>query len=130
MKKIRLRSGTLPLLPDNKIILISSTKRKEFVLPKGGIEGIETPIQTALRETLEEAGITGVISNIEPFYKDSTCQWYLLNVNHIQTNWEEKNKRKRIFLSIKEILENKDKLIYTKTIKVIRKAIEKGIISE
>lgn len=58
----RLTSGCIPILPGGRILLISSTKSHSvFVLPKGGWEQDESLPVSALRETLEEAGVTGLL---------------------------------------------------------------------
>lgn len=61
-KNCRLTTGCIPILPGGRILLISSTKSKKvFVLPKGGWEQDESLPVAALRETLEEAGVTGIL---------------------------------------------------------------------
>ena len=59
----RLVAGIVPLTPDqNYVLLIQSTRRKGWVLPKGGWESDETCQEAAEREAWEEAGITVQIS--------------------------------------------------------------------
>ena len=58
----RLTTGCIPILPGGRILLISSSKSQNvFVLPKGGWEHDESLPLSALRETLEEAGVTGLL---------------------------------------------------------------------
>jgi ADP-ribose pyrophosphatase YjhB (NUDIX family) len=58
----RLTTGCIPILPGGRILLISSTKSSNiFVLPKGGWEHDESLPLSALRETFEEAGVTGLL---------------------------------------------------------------------
>jgi 8-oxo-dGTP pyrophosphatase MutT (NUDIX family) len=58
----RLTTGCIPILPGGRVLLISSTKSQDvFVLPKGGWEQDESLPLSALRETLEEAGVTGLL---------------------------------------------------------------------
>jgi 8-oxo-dGTP pyrophosphatase MutT (NUDIX family) len=59
-------AGCIVFRPDKKkkrYLIISSKKRKHWVLPKGHIEADQdaTPQDAALRELGEEAGLTGVI---------------------------------------------------------------------
>lgn len=55
----RLVAGVVPLSKDKYyVLLIQSTRRKGWVLPKGGWETDEECIQAAEREAWEEAGIT------------------------------------------------------------------------
>lgn len=42
---------------DNKVLLVYNKKLEKWLQPGGHIEGFETPIETAIRETLEETGI-------------------------------------------------------------------------
>ncbi|KAF5661282.1 nudix family [Fusarium heterosporum] len=59
----RLVAGIVPLTADlNYVMLIQSTRRKGWVLPKGGWESDETCQEAAEREAWEEAGITVRIS--------------------------------------------------------------------
>jgi len=58
----RLTVGCIPILRDGRIVLVSSSKSPDvFVLPKGGWERDESQPLSALRETLEEAGVSGLL---------------------------------------------------------------------
>lgn len=54
---IRLVAGCLPVMPDGRVVLISSVKRTDWILPKGGWEDDETAVEAAAREAYEEAGV-------------------------------------------------------------------------
>jgi ADP-ribose pyrophosphatase YjhB (NUDIX family) len=59
---VRLVSGCIPILSDGRILLISSRKEeKTWSLPKGGWELDESIEEGAIRETFEEAGVTGIL---------------------------------------------------------------------
>jgi diphosphoinositol-polyphosphate diphosphatase len=59
----RLTTGCVPMFRDGRILLVSSSKSMhKLVLPKGGWEADESLPLSALRETLEEAGVTGVLA--------------------------------------------------------------------
>lgn len=58
---IRLTTGTVPITSDGRILFISSARKKEWILPKGGWENDELMEQSALRETYEEAGLLGFL---------------------------------------------------------------------
>ena len=60
-QKLRLTTGCVPIMNDGKILLVSSNKKEEWILPKGGWESDEKMEESALRETYEEGGILGVI---------------------------------------------------------------------
>ena len=59
---VRLVSGCVPILNDGRILLISSRKEDStWSLPKGGWELDECIEEGAIRETFEEAGVTGTL---------------------------------------------------------------------
>ncbi len=58
---LRLTTGCVPIMTDGKILLVSSGRKGEWILPKGGWEMDESMEGSALRETYEEGGILGVI---------------------------------------------------------------------
>lgn len=53
----RLSCGVVILNPGRELLLCHVTGQNHWDLPKGGIDPGETPIQAALRETREEAGL-------------------------------------------------------------------------
>lgn len=54
----RLVAGIVPLSSDRtQVLLIQSSSRKGWVLPKGGWEADESEVEAATREAWEEAGI-------------------------------------------------------------------------
>ena len=56
----------------DKIIMISSSKHKNrWIVPKGGNELDESELETAVRETWEEAGVEGIIIKKLPVVLDS-----------------------------------------------------------
>mmetsp|Transcript_17831 Transcript_17831/g.30315 ORF Transcript_17831/g.30315 Transcript_17831/m.30315 type:complete len:339 (-) Transcript_17831:1004-2020(-) len=56
---IRLVTGCVPILKDGRILLVSASRKPEWILPKGGWEEDETIELSAVRETHEEAGVVG-----------------------------------------------------------------------
>jgi hypothetical protein len=58
---LRLVTGTVPIMKDGRILLVSSSSKPEWILPKGGWESDETCEVSALRETYEEGGIIGTL---------------------------------------------------------------------
>jgi 8-oxo-dGTP pyrophosphatase MutT (NUDIX family) len=61
----RIKAGTIPMNLNNKKILIVQSYSNSWGLPKGSVEGFETPPETALRETLEETGIQFFSSELQ-----------------------------------------------------------------
>jgi diphosphoinositol-polyphosphate diphosphatase len=98
----------VPLTEDKSyVLLIQSTRRKGWVLPKGGWESDEECTEAAEREAWEEAGITvqidydlGDIVEARPpkHSKDHTkslYRFYEVTVLSEENDWPEKHKRER-----------------------------------
>lgn len=58
---IRLTTGVVPITSDGRVVFVSSARKKEWILPKGGWESDEELEQSALRESYEEAGLLGIL---------------------------------------------------------------------
>jgi len=58
---MRLTTGSVPIMSDGRILLVSSSRKEEWILPKGGWESDETLKVSALRETYEEGGVLGTL---------------------------------------------------------------------
>jgi ADP-ribose pyrophosphatase YjhB (NUDIX family) len=58
---IRLTTGCVPILRGGKILFVSSSRKPEWIIPKGGWEQDETLEESAVRECFEEAGVLGVL---------------------------------------------------------------------
>lgn len=106
----RLVAGVVPLSKDKaKVLLIQSSSRNGWVLPKGGWELDEaTASLAAQREAWEEAGITcdvdkdlGMIADTRPtsaLTKNAPAasyQFFEVTVKEEKPNWPEKHKRSR-----------------------------------
>ena len=96
--------------------MIQSTRRKGWVLPKGGWESDEDCTQAAEREAWEEAGITiqidydlGDIPETRPpksSSKDrSLYRFYEATVIKEEDNWPEKHKRERQWFTFSQAWE-------------------------
>lgn len=92
-----------------EILLITSRKRKRWIIPKGIVEQDLSAPESAAKEALEEAGIEGLIS-ANPIGEYQYPKWegictvavYLLRVTTVHKNWPERKIRKRKWLSIEE----------------------------
>lgn len=110
------------LSPDRTLVLlIQSSARKGWVLPKGGWETDErTCEEAACREAWEEAGIeckvekdlgTIVEQRTEeqikknPHAPRAAYRFYEVKVSEIKDNWPEKHKRSRAWVSYKQAKE-------------------------
>lgn len=60
-ESIRLVTGAVPILRGGKIMFVSSRKKAEWIIPKGGWERDEAMEESAIREVFEEAGVLGVL---------------------------------------------------------------------
>ena len=109
-----LQSAVIPyfFLNDKLKIVLVSTASKFWVIPKGNISKGLSPADSAAREALEEAGVSGIVEQDEIdhyFYKKDGRSYmvniYLLKVTKIHDKWDEQNWRKRKFLSVNKACE-------------------------
>jgi len=114
------QSAVVPFIIENekiKILLITSRKKKRWIIPKGVVEPDLTPSDSAAQEAFEEAGIKGDIypNPIGEYqYKKwgSTCTVtvFLMKIEMLLLEWPE-SYRDRIWVGVKEskiyIQENK-----------------------
>lgn len=124
----RLVAGVVPLTEDRLyVLLIQSTRRKGWVLPKGGWESDEECTEAAEREAWEEAGIViridydlGEVVDQRPpkkLSKDAPkalYRFYEATVLSEENNWPEKHKRERqwfTFSQAKEALSDRPELV-------------------
>lgn len=102
----RFREGEIELC------LITSSKKKRWGFPKGIIDPGETPVETALKEAKEEAGITGGIQS-PPLGSYEYHKWgrslsvivMLMEVSETLAVWEESWLRERRWTSLGEAVE-------------------------
>ena len=58
---VRQVAGTIPITRDGRVVLISASRKKEWILPKGGWDTDETKEECAMRESYEEGGLVGLL---------------------------------------------------------------------
>jgi 8-oxo-dGTP pyrophosphatase MutT (NUDIX family) len=103
------RNGRLQLL------LITSRKRRRWIVPKGIVEDWQTPEEAALEEALEEAGVKGdIIGEAVGTYEydkwGGTCRVdvFLLLVHEVLDSWLESDFRDRLWVGIDDALDMVD----------------------
>lgn len=124
-------AGVVPLNMDKtQVLLIQSSARRGWVLPKGGWETDErTQEEAACREAWEEAGIECKIEkdlgNIEekrteaqirknPSAPRAAYRFYEVRVKEEKDSWPEKHKRDRMWMSYakaKDFLRDRPELL-------------------
>jgi len=57
----RMVTGCVPIVEGGRILLVSASRKSEWILPKGGWETDELMEESAIRECFEEAGVLGVL---------------------------------------------------------------------
>ncbi|ESO04664.1 hypothetical protein HELRODRAFT_99551 [Helobdella robusta] len=85
---------------EREILLISASRNRDrWIVPGGGIEPLEDASVAAVREVHEEAGVKGMISRCLGVFENSHCKTktsvYLLIVDHLCEEWEEKSLGRR-----------------------------------
>ncbi len=109
------QSGVVPFRKKEnsyEVLLITSIKKKRWIVPKGYVEFNLTPFESAKKEAYEEAGVIGSNETIELgsySVKRSIGKQYVkifsMEVIKILDDYPEKNLRKRKWYSIKEAAE-------------------------
>jgi len=115
----RLVAGVVPLNQSRThVLLIQSTARAGWVLPKGGWETDETCTEAAQREAWEEAGIVCSVDydlgqvlearapkHVKKNAPKSLYQFYEVTVTREENDWPEKHKRNRRWATYAEARE-------------------------
>ncbi len=92
-----------------EILLITSLKRKRWIIPKGIVEPDLTPAQSAAQEAEEEAGISGEVS-AEPLGTYKYAKWggtchvevFSMRVTSVLEQWQERGHRERRWFPVDE----------------------------
>ena len=108
------QSGVIPWAHRHgrlQVLLISSRRRKRWIVPKGIVEPDLTPRASAAKEALEEAGVEGEVG-AEPIGSYSYEKWggtctvelFPMRVTHQHERWQE-DFRKRVWCGIDEAVQ-------------------------
>ncbi len=109
------QSGVIPYRQNNgttEVLLITSMKKKKWIIPKGYIEFNLSPFESAKKEAFEEAGVLGSNETIEigsyRVHKEigvSYVKVFSMEVIKILEDYPEKNHRKRKWYNVKDAIE-------------------------
>ncbi|GAU22415.1 hypothetical protein TSUD_123020 [Trifolium subterraneum] len=69
--------NSLDVLDELEVLVISSQKGKGMLFPKGGWELDESQKEAALRETIEEAGVRGIVEMSIKEARDVCQHWWM-----------------------------------------------------
>jgi 8-oxo-dGTP pyrophosphatase MutT (NUDIX family) len=109
------QSAVIPYIEKNgklQILLITSLKKKKWIIPKGIIEDNMTAMDSAKKEALEEAGVTGSVS-LESYGEYQQKKWggichinvFALRVEKELKKWDEYKQRKRKWFPAEKAVE-------------------------
>ena len=104
------QSGVVPYRKKNgkvEVLLVTTIRRKRWIIPKGFIEYQMSPFQSAKKEAFEEAGVRGSNSTkilgsytVRKNGSELLTKIYSMRVTRIFKDYPEKNLRKRKWFSI------------------------------
>ena len=104
------QSGVIPYREKNgktEVLLVTSIRRKKWIIPKGFIEYHLNPFQSAKKEAFEEAGVRGSNSTkilgsytVRKNGSELLTKIYSMKVTRVFKDYPEKNLRKRKWYSV------------------------------
>lgn len=115
MFKLIQQSGVIPYRIQGEkveILLITTSNRKHWSIPKGWVEPFMSSANSAAKEAYEEAGILGTV--ITPAIGRYECKkWgisfsvevFLMHVDVVLDDWAEASKRQREWLNISHAIQ-------------------------
>lgn len=111
-----------------EILVITTSKRKRWLVPKGWVEDDLTPWESAAKEAFEEAGVRGRISDrclgtyqLRKGDGISEISVYPLQVEEVMGKWPEKSRRRRRWLS----LDKAERLVQPNSLaKILRQSVD------
>ena len=105
MPRVHQQAAVVPYRIRNErieVALVSTSRGKGWIVPKGSVDHGERPRDTAIREAEEEAGLRGVVTR-KPVGRyhhvkgnlHRQVDVYLMRVTNVLENWLEDNVRRR-----------------------------------
>ncbi len=105
------QSGVLPVM-DDRLVLITSRRSENWIIPKGYIEKGLSPAESAAKEALEEAGLIGRVHHeiagkyrYRKFGKLFSVRLYPLFIDKMLDEWDEMRDRRRVLVTPAEALD-------------------------
>ncbi|TLU85640.1 MAG: NUDIX hydrolase [Chlorobium sp.] len=111
IKGIVKQSGVIPVI-ENRLVLITSRRSGNWIIPKGYVEKGLTPHESAAKEAYEEAGLIGRVHpeaaghyRYRKYGKFFSVMVYPFFIETVLDEWEEMHCRKRALVTPAEAVE-------------------------
>lgn len=122
------QSGVIPYRRKNgklEVLLVTSIKKRNWIVPKGFIEYHLSAFQSAKKEAFEEAGVRGSNSTrilgsytVKKKGSELLTKIYSMKVTRVYKDYPEKNLRKRKWFSVSDAAK---KVMIDELAKIIRR---------
>ncbi|MFN3874138.1 MAG: NUDIX hydrolase [Ignavibacterium sp.] len=114
-----------------EILLVTSIRKKKWIVPKGYIEFNLTPFESAKKEAYEEAGVVGSNETVEvgQFINEKKnrkelIKVYTMEVDEELDDYPEKNLRKRKWFDYEEAVEKVQNVQIKNFLKKLKESIK------
>jgi 8-oxo-dGTP pyrophosphatase MutT (NUDIX family) len=111
VKVVMKQSGVIPVI-DNRLVLITSRRSENWIIPKGYIEKGLTPAESAAKEAFEEAGLIGRVHHevagkyrYRKYGKLFSVRLYPLFIDKMLDEWDEMHDRRRVLVTPAEAID-------------------------
>lgn len=115
-----------------EVLLITSARRRRWIVPKGVIEPGMSARASARKEALEEAGIDGIVSEErlgEYVYRkwngDCRVQVFGMQVTDVLEHWDEEDERRRRWVPLRQARQ----LVDSRDLRTILERLERHLDS-
>ena len=108
------QSGVIPFLLEGgslRVVLVTSNRSKRWIVPKGVVDRGRTPLESALNEAFEEAGVLGEAETAslgdyryEKWGGTCVVEVFAMRVTNLLLDWPERAWRQRILVPMEEAL--------------------------
>ncbi|NTU96776.1 MAG: NUDIX hydrolase [Chlorobiaceae bacterium] len=110
-KGVMKQSGVIPMM-DKRLVLITSRRSENWIIPKGYIEKGLSPAESAAKEAFEEAGLIGRVHHeiageyrYRKYGKLFSVRLYPLFIDKMLDEWDEMHYRRRVLVTPAKALE-------------------------